>query len=168
MGKQQFEGTAVTDFQAKLPSATVECDYYPAGTILRVAIEYRVKGVGYEEDKEGNFVRSHKLGIQDIEVVSSYDPSQAQDQVGGSLSGDAGDPDAAKDTGLDVGRTSDQWPDGLAKTSDGKTIDTETGEVIESTEDAEVGGSDSGPDESAEAESETDSEDAREPVEVGF
>lgn len=163
MSKQQFEGTVVSDFQAKLPTATVECDYYPAGTILRVAIEYRVKGVSYEEDKEGNFVRSHKLGIQDIEVVSSYDPSQAQDQVSGSLSGSAVDPDAAKDTGLDVGRTSDQWPAALTSTENGKVVDSQTGEIVDA-DDAGDSGDDSDSDDSDSG----DLSEEREPAEVGF
>ena len=130
MSDQQFEGTTVTDYQAKLPSITVDCDYYKAGTILRLAVEVRVKGVGYDEDKEGNWVRQHKLGIQDIEVVSSYDPADANDSVGGSSSGGApapGDPGI----GVDLQTTADQWPGGVAKTSDGTRVDTETGERLD-------------------------------------
>lgn len=117
----QFEGVEVTEYQAKLPSMTVDCDYYKSGTILRLAIEVRVKGVGYEEDKNGNYVRQHKLAIEDIEVVSSFDPASANDKVGGSLAGGAGNPDI--DTGLDVRRTSDQWPVGIV-------VDKDTGEIV--------------------------------------
>ena len=137
MAEQQFEGTSVVDHQAKLPSITVDCDYYPAGTVLRLAVEVRVKGVGYEEDKEGNFIRQHKLGIQDIEVVSSYNPAEAQDQVGGALASGAPDPDA--DTGLDVGRTADQWPSGIATDPNtGVRYDTSTGEVVDDGGDDDV------------------------------
>lgn len=122
--EEQFEGMAVVDFQSKLPAATVNSDHYKSGTVLRLAVEVRVKGVGYEEDKDGNYVRVHKLGIQDIEVVSAYDPSAANDTVGGSLAGGAPDPDV--DVGLNVGRTADKWPGGVAR-----VVDTETGEVTE-------------------------------------
>ena len=118
----QFEGVEVTEYQAKLPSITVDCDYYKSGTVLRLAVEVRVKGVGYEEDKDGNYVRQHKLAIQDIEVVSSFDPASANDKVAGSLASGAGNPDI--DTGLDVGHTSDQWPVGIR-------VDKDTGEIIE-------------------------------------
>ena len=133
MAEQMFEGVPVVDFQAQLPSITLDCDYYEHGTILRLAVEVRVKDPGYKEDKDGNFVRYHKLTYQDVHVVSAYNPSDAQDQVSGALAGGAIDTDM--DTGLDVGRTADQWPAGVgngqATTEDGRTIDTETGEVTE-------------------------------------
>jgi len=144
MAEQQiFEGVPVVDFQAQLPSITLDCDYYEHGTILRLAVEVRVKDPGYKEDKDGNFVRHHKLTYQDIEVVSAYNPSDAQDQVSGSLAGGAVDNDT--DTGLEVGRTADQWPAGVSgngkvTTSDGLVVDTETGEVLQADveDDAEV------------------------------
>lgn len=129
MAEKIFEGVPVVDFQAQLPSITLDCDYYEHGTILRLAVEVRVKDPSYKEDKDGNFVRIHKLSYQDIEVVSSFNPSDAQDQVSGSLAGGAVDNDT--DTGLEVGRTADQWPDGVAVAANGKVVDAETGEVIE-------------------------------------
>lgn len=132
MAEQMFEGVPVVDYQAQLPSITLDCDYYEHGTILRLAVEVRVKDPGYKEDKDGNFIRHHKLTYQDIEVVSSYNPSEAQDQISGSLAGGAIDTDV--DTGLEVGRTSDKWPAGVAVTQDGATVDAETGEVIEDPE----------------------------------
>lgn len=130
MSEYSFEGTPVVDHQAKIPAITVDCDHYPAGTELRLAMTVRVRGVNHEEDKEGNFIRSHKLGIQEIEVVSSYDPSQARDQVGGSLA--AGALASDDETGLSPGLTGDQWPAGVARDPDtGTVVNTETGEVIE-------------------------------------
>ena len=147
---EAFEGTSVVDFQAKLPAVTVDCDYYPHGTVLRLAVEVRVKGVGHDEDKEGNFVRIHKLGIQDIEVVSSYNPADANDQVGGSLAGGAPLPDD-EGLGIETKVTSDQWPSGV-----GKRVDPETGEILPE------------PTEGPVPEVEPEPEPVREAVEVGF
>jgi hypothetical protein len=125
---EEFEGAKVVDFQAKLPAVTVECDDYKRGTILRLAVEVRVKGVSHDEDKDGNLIRLHKMGIEDIEVVSAFDPEDSREGVSGSLAGGAPAPDD-EGVGLEIGSTSDQWPDGVAKTDDGRSIDLETGEV---------------------------------------
>ena len=163
---EQFEGAQVVDFQAKLPSVTVECDDYKRGTILRLAVEVRVKGVSHDEDKDGNMVRLHKMGIEDIEVVAAFNPEDARDGASGSLAGGAPSPDDAG-LGLEVGSTSDQWPEGVAAQTD---VDIETGEVPPPNGD----GPDPGPEleasslddqierEVEEAKSESDS------VEVGF
>lgn len=159
MSEALFEGNEVVDYQAKLPAVTVDCDYYRSGTILRLAVEVRVKGVGYEEDKNGNYVRQHKLGIQDIEVVSAFDPSQQHDGISGSLAGGAVDVDS--DTGLNPGRTGDTWPNGVATDpASGKNFDPETGEVITGPE----AGPENGPDDDGELDRRPDPE----MIDVGF
>lgn len=115
---QRFEGADIVGFEAKFPAIVVEADQpYKRGSIIRLAVEARVKGVNLREDKDGNIIRTAVLGLNDISVVSTYDPEAAQDMVGGSLAGgtvevELSDEDAEA-LGLDgvtVGRTSELWP----------------------------------------------------------
>lgn len=112
---EQFEGSDVVDWEVKLPGATVECDRsFKRGSIVRMAVEVRIKGVGYLENKEGKLIRTHAAVIEDVSFISSYDPSENRENVGGNLSGsasdegDGGEPSALG--GLQIGRTQDAWP----------------------------------------------------------
>jgi hypothetical protein len=112
---QKFEGADVVGFEAKFPSITVEADQpFKRGSIIRMAVEARVKGVSFREDSDGNIIRTAQLGLNDISVVSTYDPEAAQDMVGGSLAGGTVEVDlddaTAAELGLDVGRTGELWP----------------------------------------------------------
>lgn len=114
----KFEGADVVGYEAKFPAVTVEADQpFKRGSIIRLAVEARVRGINIREDKDGNLIRTAVLGLNDISVVSTYDPEAAQDMVGGSLAGgtvevELTDEDA-EELGLEgvaVGRTSELWP----------------------------------------------------------
>lgn len=105
---ESFEGTAVDEFVVKLPSATLDGDYYPEGTKLRLAVDVHLDAIGYERTKDGTFVRVQKMKFDDVVVVAAFDPADAVDGVGGSLA--AGAVDEEHGLPIDVGRTGDQWP----------------------------------------------------------
>lgn len=129
---KQFEGADVIDYQAKLPAVTVDCDDYPRGTIIRVATDYRVKGVRYEENAEGQVVRVHVLAVEDIAVVANFHPSQNRSTVGGSASGTPEQTDeGAEELGLDIGRSSDQWPPESEVKKDAEDIKPDVEETAE-------------------------------------
>lgn len=147
MTNSMFEGAEVVDFQAKLPAVTVACDDYKRGSILRLALEVRVKGVRYEENKDGGMTRVHVLGVEAIDVLANFDPSANAAAVGGSASGTpAQTPAGAAEIGLEIGRTSDAWPAQIVREevpnspdttrvvdkSDGTVIVPDTSEVTES------------------------------------
>lgn len=112
---EQFEGSDVVEWEMKLPGATVECDRsFKRGMVIRLAVEVRVRNVGYVERKDGTLTRVHQATLEDVSVVSAFNPSDNHENVGGNLSGSAPDesdedaPDALG--GLQVGRTQDAWP----------------------------------------------------------
>lgn len=113
---EKFEGADVTEFEVKFPAMTVETDMpYRRGTVIRMAVEARVKGVNLREDKDGNVIRTALLGLTDISVVSTYNPETARDMVGGSLAGgsevtvEVSEAEAAA-LGLPVATTAGLWP----------------------------------------------------------
>lgn len=113
---EKFEGADVTEFEVKFPAMTVETDMpYRRGTVIRMAVEARVKGVNMREDKDGNVIRTALLGLTDISVVSTYNPEQSRDMVGGSLAGGSEvdvevTQEQAEALGLPVATTAELWP----------------------------------------------------------
>lgn len=72
-----FEGDAVTDFMAVLPSAKLEAnEAYQRGTILTLNVEVRVKSVRLEENRHGELVRSHVLAIENVAVTNKVTPAE--------------------------------------------------------------------------------------------
>lgn len=109
---QDFEGAVVRHMEGRLPAITLEMDEgYRRGTILRLALEVRVKGVGYDEvGKEGDLVRRHALALEGATLVAAYQPEDARDTVRGSASGNPTPTQEEVDAlGVGFGRTADLW-----------------------------------------------------------
>ncbi len=84
----------VVAYEVQLPKLTVGAhEPYPYGHILKLEVEVRVRGVAFEEAKDGGLVRIHRLSIEDVEVVDAYPPSQDHGTVTGSLAGMNGRPE---------------------------------------------------------------------------
>lgn len=113
---ETFEGSTITEWEVRFPSTVVDSDRsFKRGSIIRLAIQARVPSVSYVEKSDGTLVRSHRLSIEDISVISAFDPSENKENVGGSLSGSAmtqlDDADADNPVSeLTGGRTQDLWP----------------------------------------------------------
>ncbi len=79
-------------------------------THLRLNIEVRVKSVRYEENRKGDLVRQHVFALESVQLVSSFQPEEAADDVGGSASGKPSQTDEeAEELGLRIGRTAEIW-----------------------------------------------------------
>lgn len=117
---QEFEGAVIVGNDLVLPRVVIEApDGYKRGTILRLAVEVRVKGVRYSEDKNGDMVREHILSANDVSIVTAFDPSENRENVGGSLSGSAPEAVVAAETpegeslaslGLEFSTSAQSWP----------------------------------------------------------
>lgn len=110
----EFEGTKITEMQAKLPMIVVDLeDSYARGTILRLNLEVRVKSVRLEENKTGDLTRQHILGLEGIHLTSVFQREESFDDVGGSASAHpTPDAETAEELGVDIRRTSELWPPG--------------------------------------------------------
>jgi hypothetical protein len=83
----EFEGTPVTDFIGRIPAITVECpEPYARGTVLKLAVEVRVKSVRLEENREEDLVRQHVFSIEDVKVEEVVSPDGRQ-LISGSAAG---------------------------------------------------------------------------------
>lgn len=110
----EHDEVPVVEFAVKMPGVTVDSpEGYRVGQTLRLAIEVRVKGVSYDENSEGFLTKTHKLGLEDVEVVAVYDRGEAHDTVGGSLSGAAASPGPDDDLPVEVQKSGELWPQGL-------------------------------------------------------
>jgi hypothetical protein len=111
-----FEGAEITEFVARIPAVTVDCDDYPRGTILRLACEVQVGEVAFPPNKDGATVaRVHKMTWQDVSVVAAFAPGQDASTVGGSASSHpVPDEAGTAELGVAIARTSDTWPAGVA------------------------------------------------------
>lgn len=113
---ETFEGSNVVEWELKMPATIIECDRsFKRGSVIRMAVEIRIRNVGYTENKDGTLTRTHQATLEDISVISAFDPSQNHENVGGNLSGSAPDePDEGAEPSplgdLEVGRTQDTWP----------------------------------------------------------
>lgn len=144
----EFEGAPVAKFEGKVPSVTVDMSQdYRHGSIIRAAIELRVKSVRYEEQRDGSMARVHVFAVESLDVVAAFNAADDQTVVGGSARGninqdaeDDGDgPDAYTDpdknshdldeelpgntnqpldtASLEFGRTSERWPGDVGATN---------------------------------------------------
>lgn len=138
----EFEGDVVSDMVGKLPAMTVELgESYSRGTVLRMQIEVHVKSVRFEENRKGELEKHHVFALDDISLVSAFDPSADKSAVAGSASATpVPTPEDTEALGLEIGRTSDQWgTEAKVKVIDGQVIDTETGTVLAEREPLAVG-----------------------------
>ena len=108
---EKFEGDFITEMEGRLPSISMEMlESYARGTHLRLNIEVRVKSVRYEENRKGDLVRQHVFALESVQLVSSFQPEEAADDVGGSASGKPSQTDEeAEELGLRIGRTAEIW-----------------------------------------------------------
>jgi len=138
-----YDGVEVAEFVVKIPAITADSDHYPLGTVLRLAVEVQLSASGYEPRKDGRLVKTQKGKVTELAVVSSFNPSADLTTATGSASGRPL-PDT-DDTALPVqlARSSDTWPKGVADgpitpgaptarvyEHDGMLIDADTGEVL--------------------------------------
>lgn len=122
----EFEGQEVVKYEVKLPSTSVDADEpFQYGTKIRLALEVRVKGVQYKEMGDGLLSRIHQFGIEDVQVVSTYHPSQELDSVEGDAGPGELTGEEAEELGLEIGRSSRSWPAALASSEDDDVVDAE-------------------------------------------
>lgn len=108
---ETFEGSDVVDWEVRFPSAVVETDRsFKRGSVIRLAVDVRVKNVSYVENRDGNLVRVHHVVMDDIEVVSTFAPGESRENVGGSLAGGGQQFQVPELEGLKTGTTQDTWP----------------------------------------------------------
>lgn len=111
---------AVDRFQVKFPTITVDSEQpFPYGTKIRLALEVRVGGVSYKEVGDNELARVHSLKVEDVQVVSTYHPSDELDTVGGSAASTSLEEDADDEIVVPIRRTADTWPSHLSRTENG-------------------------------------------------
>lgn len=78
-----MENENVAAVEAKLPAFTVEIpNGYPRGTYLQMNVEFRVRGVRYEENRKGELVHQLILAVEDIELTKVLSPSEEVTSLG--------------------------------------------------------------------------------------
>lgn len=122
----EFEGQEVVRYEVKLPAATVDADQpFQYGTKIRLALEVRVKGVQYKETGDGLLSRIHQFGIEDVQVVSTYHPSQELDQIEGENGPGELTGSDAEELGIEINRSARAWPAELSRSTDEDVVDAE-------------------------------------------
>lgn len=122
----EFEGQEVVRYEVKLPSASVDAEEpFQYGTKIRLALEVRVKGVQYKEMSDGLLSRVHQFAIEDVQVVSTYHPSQELDQVEGNNAPGELTGEEAAELGIEIGRSSRVWPAELTGYTQEDVVDAE-------------------------------------------
>lgn len=107
----EFEGAVVAECEGKLPQIVLDMpEGYVRGTHLRMMVEVRVRNIRYEENRKGDLIRQHVFALDSVQLVATFPPGQARDEVGGSASAAATQaPDEADELGLEIRRTGQLW-----------------------------------------------------------
>lgn len=107
----QFEGEYITESEARMPAVTIELpEGYARGTILRLAVEARVKNIRYDENRKGDLVRVHVLALEAVGLSAAFRAEQRRDDVDGSASSAAvPTPEEAAALGVSFSRSADTW-----------------------------------------------------------
>ena len=116
----EFDGSPIASIEAKLPSFVVDMpDGYHRGTHLKMEIEFRVRGVRYEENRKGELVHQMILAVEDIALTKVMLPEEEVTLLGAIESdgvptdyGQGEDPDG--DSEIDGQAALDELPESAA------------------------------------------------------
>jgi hypothetical protein len=104
-------------FEVHLPAVTVQAEQpFDLGTVLRLALQVRVKGWKVMENPRGELVHTVALTLVDeAQVVASFDPADTRDDTSGAASRTPSQPVEGPSElgGLEIRRTSETWPAAL-------------------------------------------------------
>lgn len=85
----EHDGSFVRLFEGRLPAISMDMsEGYMHGTHLLMALELRVRNVGYNEGKDGELTRLHQFALEEVRLTDAFDPADRPTNVGGSAAGD--------------------------------------------------------------------------------
>lgn len=110
-----FEGAVVAEMEARLPAMTLALEEsYTRGTHLRFEIEFRVKDVRHNENRDGDLVRHHALALETVTLRAAFQPEDRNEPVGGSAGSHPKQTEQEiADLGVEFRRSSETWGAGF-------------------------------------------------------
>lgn len=84
-----FEGEYVRVMRGKIPAIVLDMpEGFARGTHVKLAVEARVRNVGYleatDKDHKGELVREHSFVVEEVALLGSSSPQEADPGTGGS------------------------------------------------------------------------------------